>query len=114
MLPYTLMCGSSAWFWNTMAMSRSLGSSVLTTRPPIRIVPAVTSLEAGDQPEDGRFAAAGHQEVEHHRPDRAAAGGLGTLAEGGAVVVEQAVARLHGDGARKMCSTGWVEATKVT
>ena len=37
------MCGYSAYDWNTMAMSRSRGDSVFTTRSPIFITPVLMS-----------------------------------------------------------------------
>ncbi len=39
----TVMCGYSAYDWNTIAMSRSFGSTSFTTRSPMRISPAVMS-----------------------------------------------------------------------
>ena len=42
MLSNTVMCGYSAYVWNTIAMSRSFGSRSLTTLPPIEISPLVT------------------------------------------------------------------------
>ena len=48
-------------------MSRSFGATSFTTRPPIRIVPAVRFLEPRDETQDSRLAAAGrtdeHQEL---------------------------------------------------
>ena len=41
MLSRTVRCGYSAYDWNTMAMSRSLGSRLFTTLPPIRNSPDV-------------------------------------------------------------------------
>ena len=43
MLSYTVMCGYSAYDWNTIAMSRSRGGTSLTTRSSIRITPSVIS-----------------------------------------------------------------------
>ena len=42
-----------------MAMSRSLGGTSLTTRPPISIVPALGLLQPGDDVEQRGLAAAG-------------------------------------------------------
>src|SRR5215470_2057653 len=39
----TVLCGNSAWLWNTMPRPRSRGSRSLTTRPSMRISPAVGS-----------------------------------------------------------------------
>ncbi len=39
----TFLCGNSAWVWNTMPRPRSRGSRSLTTRPSMRISPAVGS-----------------------------------------------------------------------
>ena len=39
----TVLCGNSAWVWNTMPSPRSRGSRSLTTRPSMRISPAVGS-----------------------------------------------------------------------
>ncbi len=42
-----------------MAMSRSLGGTSFTTRPPISMAPAGRLLQPGDDVEQRRFAAAG-------------------------------------------------------
>jgi hypothetical protein len=42
-----------------MAMSRSLGWTLLTTRSPIAIVARGDVFQPGDHPQQGRFAAAG-------------------------------------------------------
>src|SRR5215207_5069793 len=42
-LSYTVMCGYSAYDWNTIATSRSAGATSLTTRSPMRISPPVIS-----------------------------------------------------------------------
>ena len=39
MLPSTVMCGYSAYSWNTMAMSRSRAGNALTTRSPMEMSP---------------------------------------------------------------------------
>ena len=39
----TVLCGNSAWVWNTMPRPRSRGSRSLTTRPSMRISPALGS-----------------------------------------------------------------------
>ena len=41
MFSRTVMLGYSAYDWNTMAMSRSLGLTPLTTRSPMAISPSV-------------------------------------------------------------------------
>ena len=46
-------------------MSRSLGGTSLTTRSPIRSVPAGDLLEAGDHPQAGRLAAARWSDQDH-------------------------------------------------
>ena len=50
MLPATAMCGYRAWFRNAIAQPRFLGSSSLTTRPSMAIVPSeiVSSLDLLD------------------------------------------------------------------
>ena len=42
-----------------MAMSRSFGATLFTTRPPIAISPRADVLQPGDHPQQRRFAAAG-------------------------------------------------------
>ena len=79
MFSNTVMCGYSAWFWNTMAMSRSLGATLLITSPSIEIVPDGDFLQPRNQPQRRRFAAAGrphqHQQflVLHLRQARSTA-----------------------------------------
>ena len=41
MFSATVRCGKSAYDWNTIAMPRAAGARCVTSRPPMRIVPAV-------------------------------------------------------------------------
>ncbi len=67
MLSRTVRCGYSAYDWNTMAMSRSLGSRSLTTLVADAQLASRDRLEPGDHPQRGRLAAAGrpdeHEEL---------------------------------------------------
>ncbi len=54
----TVLCGNSAWVWNTMPSPRSRGSRSLTARPSMRISPADRILEAGDHAQRRGLAAA--------------------------------------------------------
>ena len=40
MFSATLMCGNNAYFWNTIAMSRLFGATLVTSRPPMVMLPA--------------------------------------------------------------------------
>ena len=72
MFSATERCGNSAYDWNTIAMFRCLGGSVVTSRPAIPIVPASACLQAGDQPQRRRLAAprGPEQHVERARLER--------------------------------------------
>ena len=66
-LSYTVMCGYSAYDWNTIATLRAPGATLFTTRSPMRIRPLGDVLEAGEHAQRRRLAAAGradeHEEL---------------------------------------------------
>ena len=65
--PYSTFCsavmfGKRLYAWKTMPMSRRLGGTRVMSLPSTRIAPGVGAVEAGDEAERGRLAAAARAE----------------------------------------------------